>query len=88
MKPNTPIGRWFKSSYSASQGDCVEVAHLPVSYRKSSFSQSEAACVEVADLPDGAAMRDTKHPELGALVFPGSEWQAFLEGVHRSFSSS
>lgn len=56
MHPTAPIGRWFKSSYSASQGDCVEVAGLV----------------------DGTAMRDTKHRELGMLLFPSPEWQAFL----------
>lgn len=26
--PTAPIGHWYKSSYSASQGDCVEVADM------------------------------------------------------------
>ncbi|WP_435106725.1 DUF397 domain-containing protein [Nocardiopsis synnemataformans] len=49
-----------------------------VVFRKSSYSQSEAACVEVADLHGAAAVRDTKHRELGVLAFPGGEWQVFL----------
>jgi hypothetical protein len=52
-----------------------------VVFRKSSYSQSEAACVEVADLRGAAAVRDTRHRELGFLVFPGGEWQAFLESA-------
>jgi hypothetical protein len=50
-----------------------------VVFRKSSYSQSEAACVEVADLCGAAAVRDTRHRELGFLVFPGGEWHALLE---------
>ncbi|MGW5876006.1 DUF397 domain-containing protein [Nocardiopsis terrae] len=50
-------------------------------FRKSSYSATESHCVEVADLDDGAAMRDTKHRELGMLTFPGLEWQAFLAGA-------
>ncbi|WP_017571598.1 DUF397 domain-containing protein [Nocardiopsis halotolerans] len=50
-------------------------------FRKSSYSQSEAACVEVADLDNGAAMRDTKHRELGALFFGADEWRAFIDSA-------
>ncbi|MCY9784878.1 DUF397 domain-containing protein [Nocardiopsis sp. EMB25] len=50
-------------------------------FRKSSYSQSEAACVEVADWPSGTAVRDTKHRDLGALVFGAGEWQAFLDAA-------
>jgi len=59
------------------------VAHLPAPFRKSSYSQGEAACVEVADWATGAAIRDTKHRDLGALVFPANEWQAFLNAVKK-----
>lgn len=52
-------------------------------FRKSSYSQSEAACVEVADWSTGAAIRDSKHQDLGALMFPSSEWQAFLGVVKK-----
>ncbi|MUL42635.1 DUF397 domain-containing protein [Streptomonospora sp. PA3] len=50
-------------------------------FRKSSYSQSEAACVEVADWDTAGAIRDTKHRDLGALVFPSPEWRAFLAAV-------
>ena len=60
-----------KSSYSAQDQDCVEVAHIPTNFRKSS-------CVEVADLACGAAVRDSKNPGRGHLPFPAAEWDAFL----------
>lgn len=50
-------------------------------WRKSSYSAYQTACVEAADWANGAAVRDSKHRDLGALVFPSSEWQAFLEAV-------
>jgi len=37
-----------KSSYSAQDQNCVEVATLPVKYRKSSHSAHSPNCVEVA----------------------------------------
>ncbi|APU40740.1 DUF397 domain-containing protein [Streptomyces sp. TN58] len=72
--------RWFKSSYSGSQGDsCVEVA---LSWHKSTYSGSEGDdCVEVAACPGAVHVRDSKvtaGPELA--VTPGV-WTAFLGGV-------
>ncbi|MFJ7588237.1 DUF397 domain-containing protein [Streptomyces sp. NPDC097617] len=72
--------RWFKSSYSGSQGDsCVEVA---LSWHKSTYSGSEGDdCVEVAACADAVHVRDSKvaaGPELA--VAPGS-WRAFLAGI-------
>ena len=78
-----PLGHWFTSSYSGAHGECVEVAYLPASFRKSSHSAAHGDCVEVADWASGAAIRDTKHRDLGALMFPASEWQAFLGAVKR-----
>ncbi|WP_046471137.1 DUF397 domain-containing protein [Allosalinactinospora lopnorensis] len=54
-----------------------------VFFRKSSYSQSEAACVEVANWEAGAAIRDTRHRDRGALVFPLAEWRAFLDAAKR-----
>ncbi|GAA0983627.1 DUF397 domain-containing protein [Nocardiopsis tropica] len=52
---------------------------FPYEWRKSSYSAGQSACVEVAaPARAGAAMRDTKHRDLGALSFPSPEWQAFL----------
>ncbi|MEW1801593.1 DUF397 domain-containing protein [Streptomyces virginiae] len=72
--------RWFKSSFSGSQGDdCVEVA---LSWHKSTYSGSQGdSCVEVAACPDAVHVRDSKvtaGPELA--VTPGV-WTAFLGGV-------
>ncbi|AYV28275.1 hypothetical protein EES41_16255 [Streptomyces sp. ADI95-16] len=74
--------RWFKSSYSGSQGDsCVEVA---LSWHKSTYSSGDGDdCVEVASCADTVHVRDSKltaSPELA--VRPGS-WTAFLSGVTR-----
>lgn len=50
-------------------------------WRKSCYSADQTACVEVADLDTGAAIRDTKHLELGALFFGTSEWRGFLSAA-------
>ncbi|QUX30396.1 DUF397 domain-containing protein [Nocardiopsis akebiae] len=67
-----------KSSYSAQDVNCVEVAHIPTGFRKSTHSGRDQNCVEVADLPCGAAVRDSKHPGTGHLPFPAAEWNGFL----------
>lgn len=81
MTPRTGL-RFFKSSYSSDRVECVEVAHIPASFRKSSYSADTGGnCVEVADLPCGAAVRDSKHPAAGHLPFPNSEWSNFLSAA-------
>ncbi|PDP87804.1 DUF397 domain-containing protein [Glycomyces fuscus] len=72
------ILRFRKSSYSAQNQNCVEVAHIPTGFRKSTHSGAGENCVEVADLPCGAAVRDSKHPGAGHLPFPAAEWSGFL----------
>jgi hypothetical protein len=54
-----------------------------LTWRKSSYSGSGGGnCVEVAQLPTPAvAVRDSKNPDGPRLVFPASEWQAFVAGV-------
>lgn len=47
-------------------------------WRKSSYSGGGNDCVEVAFTDDGAAVRDSKNPEAGALRLPAVEWNAFL----------
>lgn len=74
MHPHTAELTFRKSSYSANESACVEVAR----FRKSSYSSTNRDCVEVADLPTGAAVRDTQNRELGALAFPSLEWSALL----------
>jgi Domain of unknown function (DUF397) len=59
---------WRKSSYSGSESACVELAFLP--WRKSSYSGTETNCVELADGTEHIAVRDSKNPDGGVLVFP------------------
>ncbi|GAA1091717.1 DUF397 domain-containing protein [Nocardiopsis metallicus] len=81
MTPRTGL-RFFKSSYSSDRVECVEVAHIPASFRKSNYSgETGGNCVEVAGLPCGAAVRDSKRPAAGHLPFPAAEWTAFLHSA-------
>jgi len=59
------------------------VAHAE--WRKSSFSGSGGVgggnCVEIAPLADGRiALRNSKHPEVGAVFFTRSEMHAWIKG--------
>ncbi|HEX7658702.1 MAG TPA: DUF397 domain-containing protein [Pseudonocardiaceae bacterium] len=68
---------WHKSSYSASNGNCVEVG-----WRKSSHSAGHGDCVEVAwPEPVGVAVRDSKHVTGPTLGFPVDRWRRFLSTV-------
>ncbi len=62
---------WFKSSYSANNGSCVEVA-----FAKSSYSANNGNCVEVAALPGKVLARDSKNPDGGRLEFSQGAWRA------------
>lgn len=49
---------------------------------KSSRSAAVANCVEVAHLPDGGvAVRNSKDPAGGTLIFTAPEWDAFVGGA-------
>ena len=51
-------------------------------WHKSTRSSANGNCVEVADnLPDVIAVRDSKNPTGGTLLFHPTEWKAFLDGV-------
>lgn len=51
-------------------------------WRKSSRSSpSGDNCLEVAFTGDEVAVRDTKNPQAGTLLFTGDEWRAFIEGA-------
>lgn len=55
-------------------------------WRKSSFTDSGTSnggmCVEVAALPDGRiAVRNSNHPDAGAVCFTGAEMHAWIKGV-------
>ncbi|MFD7788351.1 DUF397 domain-containing protein [Streptomyces nojiriensis] len=72
--------RWFKSSYSGSEGDsCVEVAR---SWHKSTYSGSQGDdCVEVAACADAVHVRDSKVTAGPELAVAAASWGAFLAGV-------
>ncbi len=51
-------------------------------WRKSSYSGTHGNCVEVAtNLPGVVAVRDSKDPEGGTLIFGPEEWSAFVAEV-------
>jgi hypothetical protein len=70
------LGSWRKSSLSGVDSNCVEVA--VGTWRKSSVSGPDANCVEVAYAADVLAVRDSKNPEGGYLVFPRDAVSAVL----------
>jgi hypothetical protein len=51
------------------------------SWRKSSRSGSNGNCVEIAFTGDMIAVRDSKDPTGGVLIFTHAEWDAFVGGV-------
>ena len=50
-------------------------------WRKSVRSNGGDNCVEVAFLGDGVAVRDSKNPGDGILLFTRGEWEAFIGGA-------
>ena len=64
-------GNWRKSSFSFSNGNCVEAAD----WRTPAASMADGNCVEVAS---GVAVRDTKDREGPVLKFSAAAWRAFL----------
>jgi len=71
-----PAITWRKSTFSASDGNCVEVG-----WRKSSFSSdSQGNCVEVALARVETAVRDSKNPG-PTLRVPPTAWRTFTRMV-------
>ncbi|BCK54115.1 DUF397 domain-containing protein [Nocardia wallacei] len=64
------------------RSDAALIAGLPASsWRKSSFSGPDGNCVECAALPDTTvAVRNSNHPEDGALIFTRAELAAWIRG--------
>lgn len=73
--------RWVKSSRSANNGTCVEVAAVPGPWVKSSRSSNNGACVEVAEMHARVAARDSKNPHGPALAFARPHWGSFLRAI-------
>ena len=80
-------GKWRTSSYSFSNGNCVEVED----WRKPRGSYGGGNCVEVAS---GVAVRDTQDREGPVLKFSASQWRAFTAalkgldtGKHEAYAS-
>ncbi|MFF3288410.1 DUF397 domain-containing protein [Streptomyces sp. NPDC003023] len=72
--------KWFKSSYSGSEGgQCLEVAY---DWGKSTHSGSEGgACVEVATHPAAIHVRDSKDAGGPVLSLAPAAWTAFTAHV-------
>lgn len=62
---------WRTSSYSATQGACVEIG-----WQKSSYTGANGDCVEVASKPQEVLVRDTKDRAGGTLSFGQEQWRA------------
>jgi Domain of unknown function (DUF397) len=52
-------------------------------WRKSSHSGSGNNCVEFASMATAVAVRDSKNPDGGHLVFGAHAWEAFITGIKR-----
>jgi Domain of unknown function (DUF397) len=51
-------------------------------WRKSSYSNGNGGnCVELSSQPDTTAVRDSKNPDGGVLVFPATAFSAFLTSL-------
>lgn len=57
--------------------------HDLLTWLKARASQPFGMCVEVAQSSEGVAVRDSKTPENGVLVFTREEFAAFLDGAKR-----
>lgn len=66
------MSEWYKSSFSTSGSNCVEVAAAP---GHEVVVQNKSAEGEVF------VVRDSKNPDAAPLVFTRAEWDAFVEGV-------
>jgi hypothetical protein len=69
------MATWRKSSFSATNATCIEVA-----WTKSSRCGT-GACLEVAHYEDEILVRDSKHPNDPHLSFSRAEWSAFIQGA-------
>ncbi|MGW0778646.1 DUF397 domain-containing protein [Streptomyces sp. NPDC002835] len=72
--------KWFKSSYSGSEGGaCLEVAYH---WRKSAHSSEQGgACVEVATHPAAIHVRDSKVAGGPVLSLAPAAWTVFVSDL-------
>ena len=70
---------WRTSSYTGTNGACVEVG-----WRTSSYSGTSGNCVEVAPAPDAVLVRDSKNRTGPALTIPPTAWRTFLTTLPHS----
>jgi hypothetical protein len=75
---------WRTSSFTQSNGECVEIAFPDADWRKSIRSQADGGCVEVALTPSVAGIRDSKQREGGAVIAGFQAWDAFRRAVKRA----
>lgn len=53
-----------------------------VQWRRSTYSDANGGeCVESAIVAAYTAVRDSRHPDHGMLVFPNEEWRAFVRAA-------
>lgn len=57
-----------------------QLSATELAWRKSSFSGANGDCVEVADTGDGVAVRHSKEPGQGQLLYTRAELAAFILG--------
>ena len=50
-------------------------------YKSSRSGGNGGNCVEVAHLDNAVAVRDSKHPHDGVLVFDHADWTSFVEAA-------
>lgn len=76
---------WRKSSYSAGQGNCLEVTGVlaaTAAWRKSSHSGQGNTCVEMArHQVRTVAVRDSKNPGHGHVPFRSEAWRTLIDGI-------
>jgi hypothetical protein len=68
---------WRKSSYSDTNGTCVEIA----TWRKSTRSDTNGSCVEVGDAARAVLVRDTQNRDGAVLAVPAQAWERFIATV-------
>ncbi|MFI0355293.1 DUF397 domain-containing protein [Actinomadura sp. 9N407] len=82
---------WRKSSYSSSNGNCIELADVSgllvvrdgnTTWRKASRSASNGGnCVELAGSPGVVAVRDSKDPDGPLLLLPSATLRAAVLAI-------